>query len=326
MLNHERPIKECEEVLDKLKEKNKESDVWSDEEIIKLEKKLKELKSKVYSELSPWERVSICRHPNRPHGLDYVQNLCESFEEISGDRLYADDRAVITAFGMIQGKKVVIIAQEKGHDTESRLHHNFGMSHPEGYRKALRAMQLAEKFGLPVLCLIDTPGAFPGLAAEERGQGWAIAKNLLEMAKLRTPTIALVIGEGCSGGALGIGIADCVVMLEHSYYSVISPEGCASILWKESSKSEEAAAALKILPENLLEFGVIDEIIEEPLGGAHHDKEAMFARVKEFVSRKISELKTQPIDTLIENRYQKFRKMGQCINLDETTTQSSSSD
>jgi acetyl-CoA carboxylase carboxyl transferase subunit alpha len=325
MLSHEKQILECVEALEKLKEKNRESDVWTDDEILRLEAKVETLKSKVYSQLTPWERVSICRHPQRPHSQDYLSHICETFTEIHGDRLFQDDHAIITGFGIIEGQKFVIVAQEKGNDTDSRLFRNFGMPHPEGYRKALRAMKLAEKFSLPVLCLIDTPGAHPGLSAEERGQGWAIANNLLEMARLRTPTIALLIGEGCSGGALGIGVTDVVAMLEHSYYSVISPEGCASILWKDSSKKEAAAAALKILSEDLLELGVIDEVIDEPLGGAHHDPETTYQSVKRFIGERICDLKKIPLDTLIEARYRKFRNIGQFIVENEVITEGSSS-
>ncbi|MEM8728115.1 MAG: acetyl-CoA carboxylase carboxyltransferase subunit alpha, partial [Chlamydiota bacterium] len=260
MLDHEKQISDHEKTIAQLKEQNKVNGIWTDEEIIKLEKKLEQLKNQVYSRLSPWERVGICRHPERPRSIDYIKNICESFTEIFGDRLFRDDRAIIAGLGVIQGQKFVIIAQEKGCDTESRLYRNFGMPHPEGYRKALRAMKLAEKFHLQVLSLLDTPGAYPGLAAEERGQGIAIATNLMEMANLKTPIVVLLIGEGCSGGALGMGVGDTVGMLEHAYYSVISPEGCASILWRDAAKSEEAAATLKMQSEDLLDLGVIDQI------------------------------------------------------------------
>ena len=238
------------------------------------------LKTKVYSELTPWQRVAICRHPKRPKTLDYIQNICDDFTEIFGDRLYGDDHAIIAGFASIGGVKFMVIGQEKGHDTKSRIDRNFGMPHPEGYRKAMRCMRLAAKFNLPVITLLDTPGAYPGLAAEERGQGWAIANNLWEMARLPTPILVLVIGEGCSGGALGMGIGDVVAMLQHSYYSVISPEGCASILWKDTSKNEVAAKALKMHAEDLLDLGVIDVCIEEPLGGAQHDTGAVYKSVK----------------------------------------------
>jgi len=259
---------------------------------------------------SPWERVAICRHPKRPHAIDYIKHCVEDFIEIFGDRTFQDDHAIIAGFGKVGGQKFMIIAQEKGHDTESRIYRNFGMPHPEGYRKAMRCMRLAAKFGIPVLCLLDTPGAYPGLAAEERGQGWAIAQNLLEMSQLPTQIIVLVIGEGCSGGALGIGVGDVIGMLEHSYYSVISPEGCASILWKDPSKTQTAAAALKMQSEHLLELGVIDQIIEEPQGGAHTDPASVFQDVITFVQEQFLQLKSVPIDLLLENRYQKFRKMG----------------
>jgi acetyl-CoA carboxylase carboxyl transferase subunit alpha len=310
MLSHEKQIAEYEETIAKLKEQNKTSALWSNAELTRLEKKLEQLKKRVYSNLSPWERVSICRHPQRPHAIDYLTKMCDEFTEISGDRLYRDDPAIIAGFAKIGGVKFMVIAQEKGSDTESRLKRNFGMPHPEGYRKAMRCMDLAAKFNLPVLCLIDTPGAYPGLTAEERGQGWAIAQNLFKMARLPTPIIAVLIGEGCSGGALGIGIGDVIGMLQHAYYSVISPEGCASILWKDASKSARAAEALRMQAEDLLELAVIDEIIEEPMGGAHHDHQQTFDNLKNFIASQWLLLKTIPIDILLEQRYQKFRKMG----------------
>ncbi|MDN3509366.1 MAG: acetyl-CoA carboxylase carboxyltransferase subunit alpha [Candidatus Neptunochlamydia sp.] len=239
-----------------------------------------------------------------------MKNICESFTEIFGDRLFRDDRAIVAGLGVIQGQKCVIIAQEKGCDTESRLYRNFGMPHPEGYRKALRAMRLAEKFHLPVLSLLDTPGAYPGLTAEERGQGSAIATNLLEMTNLRTPIVVLLIGEGCSGGALGMGLGDTIGMLEHAYYSVISPEGCASILWRDATKNEEAAVTLKMQSEDLLEFGVIDEVIPEPQGGAHHDPEVVYEGVKKFIIKETKKLSKILCEDLLEKRYQKFRKLG----------------
>lgn len=310
MLSHEKEIYEYEQTLLKLKEHNQNNPIWSDAEIRKLEKKLSILKDKVYSELTSWQRVEICRHPDRPRAIDYIQNICDSFTEIFGDRLYGDDRAMITGFGKIQGEKFVILAQEKGCNTESRVYRNFGMSYPEGYRKALRAMQLAEKFHLPVLSLIDTPGAYPALAAEERGQGWAIAKNLFTMSRLQTPIIVVLIGEGCSGGAIGIGIGDAVAMLEHAYYSVISPEGCASILWKDTKKKEDAAEVLKIHAEDLLSLGVIDDMIQEPQGGAHLDPTKVYINLQQYLLKKLSGLKNIPIASLLEIRYKKFRKMG----------------
>lgn len=311
MLAHEKKIAEYEKLIQQLKGQNQSSNVLlSEEELLQLEGKLDELKEKVYSELTPWSRVAISRHPSRPKSLDYIKNICEDFTEIHGDRLFSDDHAIIGGFAKIGGIKFMVIAQEKGFDTESRLHRNFGMPHPEGYRKAMRCMRLAEKFNLPVLSLLDTPGAYPGLSAEERGQGWAIAQNMWEMSRLSTPIIVLLIGEGCSGGAIGMGVGDIVGMLEHSYYSVISPEGCASILFKDTSKNEQAASILKIHAEDLLKFGVVDAMIPEPLGGAHQDPALMYNRVKEFAVEQWNLLKDIPLDVLLEQRYQKFRKLG----------------
>ncbi len=310
MLDHEKQIHDYEQTIKELKKQNTESGIWSDEEIVKLEKKLEELKKKVYSELTPWDRVMICRHGDRPRSVDYIKNICDDFTEIFGDRLFRDDHAIVAGLGTIGGEKFVIIAQEKGCDTDSRLYRNFGMPHPEGYRKALRVMKLAEKFNLPVLSLLDTPGAYPGLTAEERGQGWAIANNLLAMANLSTPIIVVLIGEGCSGGALGMGVGDVVGMLEHGYYSVISPEGCASILWRDASKNAEAAEMLKMQAEDLASFGIVDDVIDEPQGGAHHDPEVVYENVKQFILKNWKKLKGVPKEQLIEKRYQKFRKMG----------------
>ncbi len=310
ILPHERQIFEVQQTLSKLKEQNKDNPLFSQEEIHKMERKLQLLKKKIYAELKPWDRVAICRHPGRPHSIDYIQNIAEEFVELFGDRTFQDDRSIIAGMAKIEGQKFVIIGQEKGKDTESRIYRNFGMPHPEGYRKAMRCMNLAAKFHLPVITLLDTPGAYPGLTAEERGQGWAIARNLWEMARLPTPVIVILIGEGCSGGALGIGIGDVIGMLEHAYYSVISPEGCASILWKDASQNAAAASALKMHVEDLLELGIIDQTIGEPLGGAHLDPKTVYANVKFFIKEQWAALKTVPIDLLLENRYQKFRKMG----------------
>jgi len=260
--------------------------------------------------LTPWERVLICRSAERPRSIDYIKNLCEEFTEIFGDRLFQDDRAIVTGLAVIGGEKFVVMAQEKGCDTDSRLLRNFGMPHPEGYRKALRVMKLAEKFHLPVLSLIDTPGAYPGLTAEERGQGTAIAMNLFEMARLATPVIVVLIGEGCSGGALAMGLGDVFGMLEHAYYSVISPEGCASILWQDATKNQVAARALKMHAEDLLRFGVIDRILEEPPGGAHKNPKIVYDSVKKFVLEEKERLTKMSVSELLEGRYQKFRKLG----------------
>lgn len=315
VLAHEKQIAELQQTLLQLKEQNKNSPLFSSEEMAKMEKKLELLKNNVYSQLKPWDRVMICRHQQRPHAIDYIQNLSEEFVELFGDRTFQDDHAIIAGLAKIDGQKFVVIGQEKGKDTESRIYRNFGMPHPEGYRKAMRCMRLAAKFNLPVITFLDTPGAYPGLTAEERGQGWAIAQNLWEMARLETPILVILIGEGCSGGALGIGVGDVIGMMEHSYYSVISPEGCSSILWKDAGKNSVAAAALKMHVEDLLELGIVDEMIPEPLGGAHLDPKAAFASVKAFIKEQWTSLQSVPIDALLENRYQKFRKMGKFESL-----------
>lgn len=313
ILPHEKQIYEYIKTIEHLKKQNKDSPLFSNE-IQRLELKLEELKEQTYTNLKPWERVQICRHPNRPHTIDYIDNICDpNFQELAGDRTFGDDRAVIGGLASIDGQKCVIIGQEKGKDTESRVERNFGMLHPEGFRKALKLFKLAEKFNLPVISLVDTSGAYPGLEAEERGQGWAIAHNLREMARLRTPLIVLLIGEGSSGGALGVAMGDVVGMLEHAYYSVISPEGCASILWKDPSKNIEAADALKLNAEFLLKHNVIDAIIPEPLGGAHHNKEVMYQRVKQFLLEQLEILIKIPKELLVEQRYLKFRALGEFL-------------
>jgi acetyl-CoA carboxylase carboxyl transferase subunit alpha len=310
ILPHEKQIYEYEETIKQLKEQNKQNSLWSKDEIEKLEDKLKVLKEKVYSEITAWDRILISRHPKRPHSLDYIRNISDEYVEIFGDRLYSDDKAIVVALATINNQKFVVIGQEKGKDTESRLQRNFGMPHPEGYRKALRAMKLAEKFNLPIITLLDTPGAYPGLAAEERGQGWAIANNLFEMFKLKTQIIVIIIGEGCSGGALGMGIGDIIGMLQHSYYSVISPEGCASILYKDANKNEQAADSLKLHVEDLINFKVVDEMIKEPLGGAHLNPQIAYDNVKEFIIASYENLKNIPIKVIIDSRYKKFREIG----------------
>lgn len=308
-LPHEKQLQEYIKTIEHLKKQNQDNPLFNNE-IKKLEQKLEKLKEKVYSELTPWERVQICRHPQRPHTVDYVKNMCESFHELFGDRTFGDDHAIVGGLATIGGVKCVLIGQEKGNDTESRVYRNFGMLNPEGFRKALRLMRLAEKFHLPVISLLDTPGAYPLLEAEERGQGWAIAENLREMARLSTPIIVILIGEGSSGGALGIGVGDVIGMLEHAYYSVITPEGCASILWKDAAKNVEAASTLKLNSENLLDMQIIDAIINEPLGGAHHDPERTYQNVKKFIVEQWEMLKLIPNEILLEQRYLKFRKMG----------------
>ncbi len=313
ILPHEKQIHEYIKTIEHLKKQNKDNPLFNNE-IIKLEQKLQKLKQKVYSELTPWQRIMICRHPARPHAIDYIKNISENFTELCGDRLFSDDRSLVSGFATIGGQKFMVLGQEKGNDTESRIKHNFGMMNPEGYRKALRLMRLSEKFQLPVVCLIDTSGANPILEAEERGQGWAIAYNLREMARIATPIIVVIIGEGCSGGAIGIGVGDSIGMLEHAYYSVISPEGCASILWKDVNKKGEAAAALKLNAENLLDLHIIDAIINEPLGGAHHDPATAYQNVKKFILEQYPPLSMIPRELLLEQRYMKFRRMGQYAN------------
>lgn len=310
ILPHEKQIHEYIKTIEHLKKQNQDNPLFTNE-IAKLEQKLESLKQKVYSELTPWQRVTICRHPSRPHTLDYIKNICTEFHELCGDRKFGDDQSIIGGLAKIGDMKCILIGQEKGFDTESRLRHNFGMLNPEGFRKAMRLMSFAEKFRLPVVSLLDTPGANPRLEAEERGQGWAIAQNLRDMAGLKTPIIVIVIGEGCSGGALGMGVGDVIGMLEHSYYSVISPEGCASILWKDAGKKAEAAETLKLNAENMLELHIIDAIINEPLGGAHHDPLIAYQNLKHFILEQWEILKMIPPEILLEQRYLKFRRMGQ---------------
>lgn len=309
-LPHEAELEETLKAIEHLKKQNRDRPLF-DNEIKRLERKLHQLKEEIYSNLTPWERITISRHPGRPHTSDYIAHLTSKFTELSGDRHFANDHAIIGGLAQIDDEmKCVIIGQEKGKNTESRLHHNFGMTNPEGYRKSLRLMQLAERFHLPIVTLIDTSGANTTLGAEERGQGWAIAENLRAMSRLKTPIIVVIIGEGCSGGAIGIGVGDVIGILEHAYYSVISPEGCASILWKDKSRKEEAASSLCLNAEYLLKNGIVDAIIEEPLGGAHHNPQMAFEAVKTFIVEQWKMLKMIPPDILIEQRYNKFRRMG----------------
>lgn len=309
ILPHEKQIQEYIKTIEHLKKQSQDNPLFASE-IRKLESKLEKLKEKIYLELTPWQRVQISRHLARPHTVDYIRNICSAFHELAGDRTFGDDRALVGGFAEIGDMKCMLIGQEKGHDTASRIEHNFGSMSPEGFRKGLRLMQLAEKFRLPIISLIDTSGAFPVLEAEERGQAWAIAQNLRTMAQLQVPIIVIVIGEGSSGGALGIGVGDTIGMLEHAYYSVISPEGCASILWKDASKKEQAAANLKLNAEDLLNLQIIDAIIKEPLGGAHQDPQTVYKNVKQFILEQWQILKTIPKDNLLEQRYLKFRRMG----------------
>lgn len=312
VLEFEKPVvKLREEIADaKVKLESKPNEKL-EKQIAELERKADALQRDIHANLSPWQRVQISRHLGRPYMLDHVKLICDEFVEIHGDRHIGDDNAMPAGFATIGGQRVVIIGHQKGRDTKENLLRNFGSAHPEGYRKALRLMRMAEKFSLPVVTFIDTPGAFPGIGAEERNIAEAIAFNLREMMTLRTPVVAVVIGEGGSGGALGIGIADRVLMMENAYYSVISPEGCAAILWKHREHAPEAASALKLSAQDLSKLGIIDGIIPEPLGGAHNDPAAAAESLKEAVLEAIGELSKLPASELLEQRYQKFRALGQ---------------
>jgi acetyl-CoA carboxylase carboxyl transferase subunit alpha len=310
-LDFELPIKDLEEQLQKCQIIGEESEVDVTETCKQIEKKLAEARKEIYGSLTPWQRVQLSRHPNRPYTLDYVRALCEgTFLELHGDRTFKDDKAMIGGLGKIAGQSYMIIGQQKGYNTKTRQYRNFGMANPEGYRKALRLMKMAEKFGIPVLSFIDTPGAYPGIEAEERGQGEAIARNLLEMARLQVPIMVFIIGEGASGGALGIGVGDRVMMLENSWYSVISPESCSSILWRSWEYKERAADALKLTAKDMKKMTLIDEIIKEPMGGAHTDRELMFQWVKKKIEKTYEELAALPVKTLIKERMEKYAEMG----------------
>ncbi len=310
-LDFELPIKDLEEQLQKCQIIGEESEVDVTETCKQIEKKLAEARKEIYGSLTPWQRVQLSRHPNRPYTLDYVRALCEgTFLELHGDRTFKDDKAMIGGLGKIAGQSYMIIGQQKGYNTKTRQYRNFGMANPEGYRKALRLMKMAEKFGIPVLSFIDTPGAYPGIEAEERGQGEAIARNLLEMARLQVPIMVFIIGEGASGGALGIGVGDRVMMLENSWYSVISPESCSSILWRSWEYKEKAADALKLTAKDMKKMTLIDEIIKEPMGGAHTDGELMFQWVKKKIEKTYEELAALPVKTLIKERMEKYAEMG----------------
>jgi acetyl-CoA carboxylase carboxyl transferase subunit alpha len=311
ILDFEKPIVELELKIEGLKNFGLDKNISLDPEIRKLEEKLEKMKAEIYDRLSTWQRVQIARHPDRPYTLDYIRMMTTDFLELHGDRQFADDLAFVAGFAKLNGTQIMIMGHQKGRDTKENVLRNFGCAHPEGYRKAMRLMQLAEKFHLPVVVLIDTPGAYPGVGAEERGQAQAIASNLRDMAGLKTPIIATIIGEGGSGGALGVGVADRVCILQHAYYSVISPEGCASILWRNSVKAPEAAEALKITGEHLLKFGIVEEVIPEPPGGAHKDPEKVAANLRTAILKHLEELSSLSTAELIEQRYKKFRKIGE---------------
>jgi len=311
LLEFEKPAAELEREIEKLRAKSSSQSIDLSAEISTMERKLAETRAHTYQNLTPWQRVQIARHTNRPFMLDYVSLAFTDFEELHGDRHIGDDASMPGGFARIGGRRVVVIGHQKGRDTKENLKRNFGSAHPEGYRKAMRLMKIAEKFGLPVITMIDTPGAFPGIGAEERNIAEAIAYNLREMMLLKVPVIAVVLGEGGSGGALGIGVADRVVMMENAYYSVISPEGCAAILWKHRKHAPEAAAAMKLVAPDLKQLGLIDAVIEEPTGGAHHDHQATAHAFREKIISLIDTLSALSTDRLLEERYAKFRNFGE---------------
>ena len=305
-LDFEQPLKEIDQKILEL-----EGDVGpQSEELSSLISEREDCLTNIHSKLTRWQKVQLARHPQRPLSLDYIKTLCPNFVELHGDRYYGDDSAIVCGLGSIDGVNVVLLGQQKGKNTKENIYRNFGMMRPEGYRKALRIMKLAEKFNLPVISLIDTPGAYPGIGAEERGQGEAIARNLFEMSSLKTPIIAVVIGEGASGGALGVGICDKMFMLENTWYSVISPEGCASILWRDASKAPEAADAMKVTPEDLVEMGICDEIIKEPVGGAHREFEKTVNTLKTSILLEIKKLESIDPEDFLDQRISRYEKIG----------------
>lgn len=309
-LDFEAPILELENKIEELRSFSQSTQVDLSDQIEQLLERCNEKKRAIFAKLTPWQKVLTARHPKRPLTSDYVQFMVDDFVEIYGDRAFRDDPSILTGFGRIGGQRVCVIGHRKGKDTAEKLDCYFGCSHPEGYRKALLKMKLADKFGIPILTLINTPGAYPGIGAEERGQAFIIAKNLMDMARLKVPVICVVIGEGGSGGALGIGVGNRILMLEHSYYSVISPEGCAAILWKSADYKERAAEILKLTAEDLLGLGIIDEIVPEPLGGAHRNPAQMAAALKEALLRHLGDLLKLSGEALVKDRYQKLKKMG----------------
>jgi acetyl-CoA carboxylase carboxyl transferase subunit alpha len=309
-LEFEKPILELEQTLESLRQQSKEQNIDLSSQIRSIEEKLEKTRKDVFTNLTPWQRVQLARHPKRPYMLDYIHLITTDFIELHGDRRFSDDHAMVGGLATIGDRRVMVIGQQKGRDTKENLMRNFGCAHPEGYRKALRLMQLAEKFDLPVVAFIDTPGAYPGIGAEERHIAEAIAVNLREMTLLKIPLVAIVIGEGGSGGALGIGVCDRVLILENAYYSVISPEGCAAILWKDRAAAAQAAQSLKITSKDLFELGIVDEIIKEPFGGAHKDFNATAAAVKNAILANLDKLSTSKISDLLEARYKKFRQLG----------------
>lgn len=313
-LDFEQPIAELEAKIEELQLVNQgsEFDVEMEESINRLRKRSQELTKKIFDDLGAWQISQVARHPMRPYTLDYIQHIFEEFDELAGDRAYADDKAIVGGLAKLDGQAVMIIGHQKGRDTKEKIRRNFGMPKPEGYRKALRLMQMAERFKLPIITFIDTPGAYPGVGAEERGQSEAIARNLKEMAELTVPIICTVIGEGGSGGALAIGVGDRVNMLKYSTYSVISPEGCASILWKSADKAPLAADAMGVSADKIKQLDLINTIVDEPLGGAHRDHQAMAANLKATLKQQLSQLQTLPLDKLMDERYERLMSFGYC--------------
>ena len=311
ILEFEQPLKDIEDRIENLKLSSLNTGVDVSTTLQKMKYELSEKREEIYKSLSRWERVQLARHPKRPYSMDYISKISNYWFELHGDRNFSDDPAIVAGIAIIDTIKIIIIAQEKGRGTKEKVFRNFGMPRPEGYRKAMRIMKLAEKFNFPVITLLDTPGAYPGIGAEERGQGQAIAQNLLEMAQLKVPIISIVIGEGASGGALGIGLADKIICLENSWYSVISPEGCASILFRDAGRAKEAADAMKVTSYDLYEMGIADEIVKEPKGSAHIDPDGSADALKQTIIRNYTELKKFDIDTLIDKRIEKYNKIGE---------------
>jgi acetyl-CoA carboxylase carboxyl transferase subunit alpha len=310
LLEFEKPLRELERQLISLRESSSTSKVDAETEILAIEAKIAETKKELYTNLTPWQRIQLARHPRRPTSLDYIAALFTDFQELHGDRMFRDDPAFVGGPAFFDGEPIMVIGQQKGRDTKGNLRRNFGCPHPEGYRKAMRLMRMAEKFKMPIISLIDTPGAYPGIGAEERHVAEAIAVNIREMSILKVPTIGVIIGEGGSGGALGVGVTDRMLIFENAYYSVISPEGCAAILWKDRANAPQAAEALKLDARNLIEFGVADEVLAEPFGGAHSNHEAAAAALGKALRRHLGDLKKLSVDDLINARYDRYRKIG----------------
>jgi len=307
----EKPIADLESKIEELRHLSSEGEVNIVDEVSRLQSKVQRLLTQTYNKLTPWQKAQVARHQNRPHALSYIEGMIDDFTPLAGDRAFAEDTAIVGGLGRFRGRSVVIIGTEKGSTTETRIRHNFGMARPEGYRKAQRLMQLADRFGLPLITLVDTPGAYPGVDAEARGQAEAIARSIETCIKVRAPFVSVVIGEGGSGGAIALAVADRVLMLEHAIYSVISPEGCASILWRDQDKAADAAEALKLTSGDLFKLAVIDSIISEPLGGAHREPDVAINKVAEVIEKSLNELAPIPLDTLIQQRRAKFLEMGQ---------------